>query len=115
MPSLAAESHADVLPTRERALVLLRGPNFRRAYLAIAVSVLGDAFHYIALMWVALVTAGPPRVLAGGGPRRTPPAGVLLFRRGGPRARARPGGGDGAPPPLARRGAFPPPPRGALP
>src|SRR2546429_7720593 len=64
MPSLAAESHADVLPTRERALVLLRGPNFRRAYLAIAVSVLGDAFHYIALMWVALVTAGPLGVLA---------------------------------------------------
>jgi len=28
------------------------------------VSVLGDAFHYIALMWVALVTAGPLGVLA---------------------------------------------------
>jgi len=42
----------------------VRRPDFRRAYLAIAVSVLGDAFHYIALMWVALVTAGPLGVLA---------------------------------------------------
>jgi hypothetical protein len=47
-----------------RALELLRLPDFRRLYLAIAASKLGDAFHYIALMWIALVTAGPLGVIA---------------------------------------------------
>jgi hypothetical protein len=46
------------------ALGLLREPEFRRLYLAVAASRLGDAFHYIALMWVALVSAGPLGVLA---------------------------------------------------
>jgi MFS family permease len=43
---------------------LLRRRDFRRVYAAISISVLGDSFHYIALMWVALVTAGPLGVLA---------------------------------------------------
>ncbi|MEP6910477.1 MAG: MFS transporter [Actinomycetota bacterium] len=48
----------------ERALHLLRRPNFRRAYAAVAISELGDAFQYIALMWFALVAAGPLGVIA---------------------------------------------------
>jgi hypothetical protein len=64
IPAEPAEPHADVVPARDRALALLRRTDFRRTYLAISVSVLGDAFHYIALMWVALVTAGPIGVLA---------------------------------------------------
>src|SRR5205814_1356142 len=47
-----------------RALVLLRRPDFRRLYLAVAASELGDAFHYIALMWFALVAGGPLGVVA---------------------------------------------------
>src|SRR6266508_5029018 len=48
---------------RERALHLLRRRDFRRAYAAVAVSELGDAFQYIALMWFALVAAGPLGVI----------------------------------------------------
>jgi MFS family permease len=48
----------------ERALGLLRRPGFRRAYAAVAISELGDAFQYIALMWFALVAAGPLGVIA---------------------------------------------------
>jgi hypothetical protein len=62
--SLPPEADSEALPERDRALALLRRPDFRRTYAAISVSVLGDAFHYIALMWVALVTAGPAGVLA---------------------------------------------------
>jgi hypothetical protein len=51
------------LPPR-RAVDLLRRRDFRRTYAAIVVSELGDSFHYIALMWFALVTAGPLGVLA---------------------------------------------------
>jgi hypothetical protein len=47
-----------------RALELLDVREFRRLYLAVAVSRLGDAFHYVALMWVALVAGGPLGVLA---------------------------------------------------
>src|SRR5205823_469324 len=58
----------EALPTetepRESALGLLRRPDFRRAYGAVAVSELGDAFQYIALMWFALVAAGPLGVIA---------------------------------------------------
>jgi hypothetical protein len=43
----------------ERALGLLRRRDFRRTYAAVAVSELGDSFQYVALMWFALVTAGP--------------------------------------------------------
>jgi hypothetical protein len=49
---------------REGALELLRRPDFRRLYLAVCASELGDAFHYIALMWFALVAGGPLGVLA---------------------------------------------------
>jgi hypothetical protein len=48
----------------ERALALLRRRDFRRTYLAIGVSELGDAFQYIALMWLALESAGPLGVIA---------------------------------------------------
>jgi hypothetical protein len=34
-------------------------PDFRRAYLANAVSQLGNAFQFVALMWFAVVAAGP--------------------------------------------------------
>lgn len=49
---------------RYRALDLLRRPDFRRLYLAVAISELGDAFHYIALMWFALLQGGPLGVMA---------------------------------------------------
>jgi hypothetical protein len=47
----------------DRPLALLRRGDFRRVYAAVAVSELGDAFQYIALMWFALVAAGPVGVL----------------------------------------------------
>ena len=51
-------------PHPERALGLLRRASFRRAYAAVAISELGDAFQYIALMWFALVAGGPLGVIA---------------------------------------------------
>ena len=48
----------------ERASALFRRSDFRRTYAAVAVSELGDAFQYIALMWFALVAAGPLGVIA---------------------------------------------------
>jgi MFS family permease len=48
---------------RRGALALLRRRDFRLSYLAIAVSELGDAFQYIALMWFALEAGGPAGVL----------------------------------------------------
>lgn len=51
-------------PRRERATSLLRRRDFRRAYAAVAISELGDAFQYIALMWFALVAGGPLGVIA---------------------------------------------------
>jgi MFS family permease len=41
------------------ALELLRRSDFRRLYIAVAVSELGDAFQYIAIMWFALLKGGP--------------------------------------------------------
>jgi len=46
------------------ALELLRRRDFRRLYLAVAVSELGDAFQYIAIMWFALLKGGPIGVVA---------------------------------------------------
>jgi MFS family permease len=43
---------------------LLRRPHFRRLYLAVVASELGDAFQYIALMWAALIAGGPLGVIA---------------------------------------------------
>jgi hypothetical protein len=40
-------------PRPETAASLLRRRDFRRAYAAVAISELGDAFQYIALMWFA--------------------------------------------------------------
>src|SRR5438445_1581301 len=53
-----------VPPPPARALHLLRLPDFRRLYLAVAASELGDSLHYIALMWFALETGGPLGVIA---------------------------------------------------
>jgi MFS family permease len=47
-----------------RALGLLRRSDFRRLYLAVAASELGDSLHYIALMWFALDAGGPLGVVA---------------------------------------------------
>jgi MFS family permease len=50
--------------TNRGALELLRRHDFRRLYIAVAVSELGDAFQYIAIMWFALVKGGPIGVVA---------------------------------------------------
>jgi MFS family permease len=59
-----ATAHPEDVPRRETALSLLRRRDFRRAYGAVAISELGDAFQYIALMWFALVAGGPLGVIA---------------------------------------------------
>jgi MFS transporter, DHA3 family, macrolide efflux protein len=53
-----------VPPPPARALHLLRRPDFRRLYLAVAASELGDSLHYIALMWFAFDAGGPLGVVA---------------------------------------------------
>ena len=50
--------------TRDGALALLHRPDFRRLFLAVAASELGDSLHYIALMWFALDAGGPLGVVA---------------------------------------------------
>jgi MFS family permease len=54
----------DSSPPAARALHLLRRTDFRRLYLAVAASELGDSLHYIALMWFALDAGGPLGVVA---------------------------------------------------
>src|SRR5262245_191911 len=49
---------------RASALALLRRHDFRRLFVAVCVSELGDALHYIALMWFALDAGGPLGVVA---------------------------------------------------
>jgi DHA3 family macrolide efflux protein-like MFS transporter len=52
-------------PVEQRtARALLRRSDFRRLYLAVAASELGDSLHYIALMWFAFDAAGPLGVVA---------------------------------------------------
>jgi predicted MFS family arabinose efflux permease len=51
-------------PRPPRALDLLRRPDFRRVYLAVAASELGDSLHYIALMWFAFDVGGAGGVIA---------------------------------------------------
>jgi MFS family permease len=51
-------------PGPSNALDLLRRPDFRNVYLAVAASELGDALHYIALMWFAFDAGGPLGVVA---------------------------------------------------
>ena len=46
------------------ALALLGRPDFRRLFVAVAASELGDSLHYIALMWFALDAGGPLGVVA---------------------------------------------------
>ena len=59
-----ATGHVEETPRPETALSLLRRRDFRRAYGAVVISELGDAFQYIALMWFALVAGGPLGVIA---------------------------------------------------
>jgi MFS family permease len=47
-----------------RAGDLLRRPDFRRVYLAVTASELGDSLHYIALMWFAFDVGGSAGVIA---------------------------------------------------
>jgi MFS family permease len=42
----------------------MRRPDFRRVLLAVSASELGDAFHYLALMWFAYDAGGPGGVIA---------------------------------------------------
>jgi hypothetical protein len=44
--------------------VLRNRPDFRRAYIANAVSQLGDSFQFVAVMWLAVVTGGAFGVIA---------------------------------------------------
>ena len=64
VPTEFATAHPEEAPRPETAVSLLRRRDFRRAYGAVAISELGDAFQYIALMWFALVAAGPLGVIA---------------------------------------------------
>ena len=52
------EIRAPAAPPPAGTFALLRRPQFRRLYLAVATSELGDAFQYIALMWAALLAGG---------------------------------------------------------
>jgi MFS transporter, DHA3 family, macrolide efflux protein len=62
---LGVERELETPPTTQpRALDLLRRSDFRRLYLAVGASELGDSLHYIALMWFALDTGGPLGVIA---------------------------------------------------
>jgi len=65
-PVTALPEESRELPAgpRPRALRLLRRHDFRNLFLAVSASELGDALHYIALMWVALETGGPLGVVA---------------------------------------------------
>jgi MFS family permease len=49
---------------RTSATALLRRTDFRRLYVAVAASELGDSLHYIALMWFAFESGGPLGVIA---------------------------------------------------
>ena len=57
-------STVDDRPSRHGPLALLERRDFRRLFFAISISELGDAFHYIALMWLALDKGGPLGVVA---------------------------------------------------
>ena len=58
------ESRVDALPPSRGAFALLRRRDFRRVYMAVSASELGDALQYIALMWFAFEAGGPLGVLA---------------------------------------------------
>ena len=65
-PVLDVPRELETAPATDRrtARALLRGRDFRRLYLAVSVSELGDSLHYIALMWFALDAGGPLGVVA---------------------------------------------------
>lgn len=65
-PVLDVPRELEPVPGREplRALQLLRRADFRRLYLAVVASELGDSLHYIALMWFAFDAGGPLGVVA---------------------------------------------------
>jgi MFS family permease len=54
----------DDQPIQQGPLALLRRRDFRHLFFAVAISELGDALHYIALMWIALEKGGPLGVVA---------------------------------------------------
>ena len=58
------EARVDALPPPRGAFSLLRRRDFRRVFVAVSASELGDALQYIALMWFAFEAAGPLGVLA---------------------------------------------------
>src|SRR5205085_6705879 len=62
--AIPEELEAPAGPPPEQGLGLLKRRAFRRVYLAIAASELGDSFQYLALMWYALLAGGPLGVLA---------------------------------------------------
>lgn len=62
--ALPEETREIALQPPPPAVRLLRRHDFRKVFLAISASELGDSLHYIALMWVALQTAGPLGVVA---------------------------------------------------
>jgi DHA3 family macrolide efflux protein-like MFS transporter len=65
-PVLNVPRELEPTPTEPpgRALQLLRRPDFRRLYLAVVASELGDSLHYIAMMWFAFDAGGPLGVVA---------------------------------------------------
>jgi len=64
-PVTAIPDELRTTPTRSAgALGLLRRHDFRSLYLAVAASEIGDALHYIALMWFAFDAGGPLGVVA---------------------------------------------------
>jgi hypothetical protein len=59
-PEEVAVGEAAGARDRERPLrLLVARRDFRRLFLAVSASELGDSFHYIALMWLALRAGGP--------------------------------------------------------
>ena len=56
-----ARARAGRRPRRSRAAA---PADFRRLFLAVSASELGDSLHYIALMWLALDAGGPLGVVA---------------------------------------------------
>ena len=79
-------SAGDDYPIQHGALALLRRRDFRRLFLAVAISELGDALQYIALMWIALEKGGPLGVVA---VRLADSVPALVFGRHGGIAAAR--------------------------
>src|SRR5262245_48761019 len=58
------EARVDAVTPDRGAFRLLRRRDFRRVYVAVSASELGDSLQYIALMWFAFEAGGPLGVLA---------------------------------------------------